>query len=149
MVALPLHLLLDPSHSARPQLLEVVHRARNPLHHREALQVRQLHEPEGQDLGHHGGYPALQGMEMMSLLRGLVASDVILPPTFKLLNFFCFSGGVSGDQAAAALRLQAGRLHLRQHPRHCDLRVAPLHHQLGAGAGKSHQDHKYLDKFIS
>ena len=39
-------------------------------------------------------------------------------------------GGVARGEAAAALRLQARRLHLRQHPGHRHLRVAPVHHQV-------------------
>ena len=69
VVALPLHLLLDPAHPARPQLLEVVHRPLHPLHHREVLPDRQLHEPEGQVLGHHGGHPSLKGMEIAIFAR--------------------------------------------------------------------------------
>ena len=68
MVALPLHLLLDPAHPARAQLLEVVHRALHPLHHREALPLRQLHEPEGEDLGHHRRHPPLKGRNHYGVL---------------------------------------------------------------------------------
>ena len=49
-----------------------------------------------------------------------------------------FTGRVSGDSAAAAFRLQTRRLHLHQHPGHRHVRVAPVHHQLGAGTRGHH-----------
>ena len=47
-------------------------------------------------------------------------------------------GGEPGDQAAGQLHVQARRLHLPQHPLHCPVRVAPLHHLLSPGADGHH-----------
>jgi hypothetical protein len=38
-----------------------------------------------------------------------------------------------GDQATPAVRLPPGRLRLRQHPGHSEVRVAPVHHQQRSG----------------
>ncbi len=46
-----------------------------------------------------------------------------------------FKSRFSGHPASASLRLQARRLHLRQHPGHRDLRVASLYHLKCAGTG--------------
>ncbi len=59
-----------------------------------------------------------------------------------------FESRFSGHPASASLRLQARRLHFRQHPGHRDLRVASLHHLKCAGTGSSLSD-SYYNLFAS
>ena len=55
-----------------------------------------------------------------------------------MLYIIILEGGEPCDQAAAQLQLQAGRLHLPQHPVHRLLRMASLHHLVGARADGHH-----------